>query len=384
MTTQLTSSLRPFRHSAGTVRATELLRQTPANYPDELTVTGDAFLAPQYEIPPEYAQPTRIVQGLGAISCYEHPRKIERGDNLPRLRRSLTADLDGIAYSMRITEAELKSGGINNDVNTVVMLPGFTEMIDVATGCSLHKSVAAQFPDRRIISIGTDGVDAHSARIGWKEGWQKDFPAMAEARHRLIGAFAGGGTITIVGVSMGSVISNRLLAYDTGLRTNRFTRRRTGNHPLEIDAAIFHSHALVAPNLVPTDMVLRFLPHIPVDVVRVGVGSESDGRSANLIRLIQSIPKAMPALMGNAKNILQGTSDEELFAVSSHYPTGFVSGRLDPLRQEARLRRLRDALPSMVSYKFVEGVGHAACLDAPTAAHDIAEMYDTVLKNKSR
>lgn len=382
MTTQPTSPFVRFRYHTDAIRAAELLSKPPVNFPADFDVAGSAPVTSLFETPDEYARPTQTIQGLGLVSCYQLPYTQRFRNTPPRLRRSLTANLGGIDYSLRVTEAERSTGGINDEVDSVVMLPGFTEMIDTATGCSLHKALSRHFPERRIISIGTDGVGAHTASIGWKEGWHKDFTAMAEARHKLISAFAGRGVVTLVGVSMGSVLSNRLLAYDLQLQSDRFMRKQTGSQPLDIDAAVFHSHALIAPGHVPVDMFLRFLPHVPIDVGRVGLESESDNRLASLLKLSVSLPKAAPALAGNIKNLVQGTTDQALYSVSGNFPTGFVSGERDPLRQEDRLRRLETAMPEMVSVNIVKRVGHAACFDAPTAARHIAEMYTTVT-NKS-
>ena len=325
-----------------------------------------------FDSPMEYDTPTHLVPGLGKITL-QHSRLVQlANDAAPRLRRTLDVQLDCVTHSTRITEPEAEYRARTQPLDTIVMLHGYTEMIDAGTGKNLHDALAPHFPDQRLISIATDGVGRYCQRVGWKEGLSKDFTKMAIDRHRLVNVLKGSGRITLLDVSMGSVIGIELLAYNTQLKTGQLSEQATDPW-LDIAAVIHHSSAQVPPGRVIPDMVMRFLPHIYRDTRRVSTTMSRPAQG--IVQTAIAYPRSLPALAGNLVQLLRGTNPEKVLATALAYPTGYISGQHDPLAQNDDRLRMAQRHPGQVITYVKPGAGHADCLDAQAAANDIANMH---------
>ncbi len=270
---------------------------------------------------------------------------------------SATIDIEDRRHFVRLTEALRPD--LAGENHTVVMLPGFSEMVDRGSGRNLHDAVTRHYPSSRVLSIATDGIGLPCRRLSWRQGLGLDFNTMASDRLSIAEHLAEEGPITMVNVSMGSVIGLRLALQN--LREQR----------VDIEHIINHSHAQVPLTHVPRDMVARFLPHIVLDSAREVVrhpGPLVDHALGSLAILASHAP----SYVGNLKNLLAGTDPADMYTVAEAVPTTYISGDRDPLAQRELLTRLERALPGQVHVVWLAGRGHAASLDAMAAARDIA------------
>lgn len=320
-----------------------------------------------------FERPTRQVQGLGRISLV-HSRTVQlQADASPRLRRTMAIELGDDQHYVRITEPESQSP--TQPLDSIVMFHGFTEMIDTGTGRNLHDALAPHFSDKRIISIATDGVGRYCQKLSGKKALGRTFSDMAVARHRLINAVSGDGTVSLVGVSMGSVIGLNVLAFDSTLPAiNTLNPDSVSDRKLPIAAVVNHSHAQVPFDRILPDMIIRFPRHIARDGYRKHRTLEkpADG----IVAAMRGYPRSLNAMTGNLLNLLRGTDYRDVAAAGSRYRTGYISGALDPLCQPLQLTRLAHQNPDTVRIHIKPGFGHAACLDAVSEAREIAEMHN--------
>ena len=322
-----------------------------------------------------YNLPVRLVPELGRISM-QHSRLVQYADDeAPRLRRTMSIQLGKVSHSARITEPDSRNPRNTSAIDTVVMLHGYTEMIDAGTGKNLHDALAPHYPDKRLISIATDGVGRYCQRVGWVDALRKDFSTMARDRHRLINVLAGTGKVTLLDVSMGSVIGIELLHFDSLLPDDVPI-----DHPLDrrlnFDAIIHHSSAQVPPGRIISDMIIRFLPHIYKDGLRVH--GSMPHRAQGLLKVALAYPRSTPALIGNLIHLLMGIDPRKVASLAAKFPTGYISGEHDPLAQNKCHLDLSANNPKNVSVYIKPGAGHADCLNAAVAAQDVVDMHRLV------
>jgi pimeloyl-ACP methyl ester carboxylesterase len=269
-----------------------------------------------------------------------------------------TIDVDGRQHFVRLTEARRVSA--MDDTHTVLMLPGFTEMVDRGSARNLHDAVVGHYPYSRVLSIATDGVGLPCRRLGWREGLELNFDTMASDR-LAIAERLHTGPVTMINVSMGTVIGLQLALCN--LREQR----------VELEHIVNHSHAQVPLSHVPRDMVARFLPHIAIDSAHE-VARRPGPLLDHALGSLAILATHWPSYLGNIKNLLTGTSPADMYKVAEQVPTTYISGDRDPLAQRELLMRLQQALPGQINVVLLSGRGHASSTNAATAAHDIASI----------
>ena len=336
---------------------------------------GDS-VKPNYD---NFLSPTFLVPELGRITLL-HKRLVQLpGDSQPRLRRTMAIELGSVVHCARVTEPAANRDSVTESLDSIIMLPGCLEMIDAGTGKNLHDALAPHFPNKRIISIATDGVGRYCQKIGWRQGLTKNFQSMATDRHRLINILKGDGTIDLVDVSMGSMISLELLAFNTTLPQEAVATSQQDRW-LDISAVVHYSSAHVTPGRVVPDIGLRFGPHIYYDSLKMlGVlGSLPTGHVA----MLKALPRSLPAIVGNGMHILKGVDPKKKAAAARDYHTGYCTGQNDPLGQLEQTRQLAELYPGTVTLQIKPNTGHAACMDAKAAATDIANMLESVRRKQ--
>ena len=344
----------------------------------ELVSNAD-YIPSQRTAEESYYQPTHIVPELGRVSLL-HSRLVQLPNDMsPRLRRTMAVNLGSTEHCVRITEPSDDGAQATAPLDSIVMLHGYTEMIDAGTGKNLHDAIAPHFPDKRIISIATDGVGRYCHKVGWREGLTKSFRSMAIDRHRLINVVGGGGSISLFDVSMGSMIGLELLDYNTRLPQESFAMNDQDRR-LDIEAVIHHSSAHVTRGRIGPDVLMRFPTHICCDSLKMQLALKAftPGHAA----VVRALPRSLPALTGNGLNILKGVDAKKRLAAARDYRTGYIIGQNDPLGQRKQMLQLATLYPDTVKLHIKPHTGHAACMDARSAAADFATMHDTLANSK--
>lgn len=140
---------------------------------------------------------------------------------------------------------------------TVVTKPGWGEVIEDGIGWEFHKALAHYLPEAEIISHATSGVGRTSERIPLSKLWHHSLDQLAEQSFKLLSQLDTEVPIILVGTSMGSVITNKVL----NLNIER-------DQPIKIQGVVYYASALVDPQNIVKDMLRGFTPAIVSDIAK--------------------------------------------------------------------------------------------------------------------
>lgn len=331
------------------------LKATTSDFESATTV-----IDPYEFIPPEQ------VQGIGYITCIAS-RFVQAPHGVFRKQQLLLANTDYGPQLARITHPGLHDPATDKgtDPDNVITLLGFSEMVEHGTGKRLHDELANQYPFSLVGSLATEGVSAFGPRLGFKEGWSKKFDEMAAARLLLIRALGGNGTTTLVPTSMSSVIVNHMAIQ------NMYAQEDGLTDSINLASIINVSHALMPRQTVVRD-VGKFLLHMPVSGAKKALQHRNE--AIGLMPVARALPRSVPGMAGNVRNLLEGSDWSDVAVVASTYPMGFIIGELDPLRQLEHCIDLAEHLPDSVKVKICDDEGHALSLDGQNTAREVVDM----------
>lgn len=291
------------------------------------------------------------IDTFGDINCIKTYGVTDRYGN-PRTRLRAAMFIGASKYAFRITQHSpdyAKSSGM------VVMLPGFTEDPAHGTAKALHTEVANEFPEKDVVSICSDGYNEDGSQLNVKE-MGRSFDEMALARLSLASSLAAGKPVLQNGLSKGTVLTHHMAQQNAELNL------------IDSEGLIYHSPALVPPENIGRDMVLKFPPHIYADSVREAIHHPIAAlRAIHLPSL-----RIVPAYLCDIYNLLHGTEESSIDELLTNGARiGIVAGDKDPLAQLPMWRRQQAKHPGKVELLVKHGQGHGASVDALTAAREI-------------
>lgn len=346
------------------------------------------------------------IREVDEVACVRS-KYIEIDDKLHE-RQNWTVSINDRQHNVRVTKPAISYDTADDieSAGTIIHLPGLTEMTDAGSGWHLHNALARVFPDKEIVTIGTEGVNKHGERLSFKDAVSMDFEDMAEDRLALVEHFSNGNELTVAAISMGTILVAKMVELNL---------RREPEDRVDIDNLLFVSPAIFEPDEAKT-VLPEFLLHMTVNGVLTAIRHPEDvAKCANLLPALLVLPtafepeiakkvagqllphkavnhlltaikhpkdtadkcaKAVPglrhdlayALTGNVRNIIQGTERDVLKRIVENYPTGFIKGAKDPLTKSEKLRMLELSNRDNVTFFEVPGEGHALPLHAKLTA----------------
>lgn len=311
----------------------------------------------------------RLLTGLDGLVPSENinyvkTRALRDGHGLRHISHVAALSIDGYRYAFRFTEPAMEYGGSEGEV--VAMIPGFTENPFWGTARGLHNDVVTENPTTRTVSVCNDGYSKHGTAITLRN-IGRSFADMARGRAALLGSLGGDSPTMVAGTSKGSVLA--ILAAGHNLEEPRF------NHQL----SVFHSPAVVPPNRILPDMVVRFPVHIVLDIIRES--SQHPVAAAKALHLPSL--RVLPAYACDVYNLLHGTPEQTVDTVAAETSVGIIAGDRDPLSQLAMWQRIAERHPDNVHILTKLGQGHGSSLNSREAAEDIQEVRNALLAKKA-
>jgi len=291
---------------------------------------------------------------------------------MDRVRRTGFVTIDGHRHLIRLSEPDPSSVGHGVDAPLYAILPGLTEAAD---GITRHGQYAAAsvHPDRRVLTIATDGVSVHGDSLPFGEALNHPFAGMALARQRLLTHLAGPkAPVILLGRSMGSVLAT-LTAGQNLLATSKFSLAgiqllSPGVVAVDVPAhEAFRSPLESFPARVGA--LTRFLGHVGADLCR-----EAPRHPVEAIEALGSIAalgvacaldaNRAAAMGGNLRQLMGGVPWASIKSVAAAYKVAVLTGSRDSVGEVKQWQTLQKLYPNNVSLRVLAGKGHIMSLDA--------------------
>lgn len=282
---------------------------------------------------------------------------------LKRVHRLYSIDVDDYRHAVEVTDP---LG--NEPAFTVFSFPGFTETIEGPFRKELHRELAEQFPEARIVSVGSNGVGTTGGKYNWNERSFHDTRAMGSQRLILSKALAGDMGVYWMGTSMGSVIA---------VKGSHENLHNTPNDKAINQLGLFAlSQAIVDPRNVPRDMALRFVPGLIIKDIPLELALKTPPREA-LMLARQGLhyglgKKDIHAMANQVMDLLHGVPEHFTAEVISNVPIALVAGEHDPLAQWKMWDRLSSQHPGMIEQYKVPSRGHEIAMKPHRACAKMA------------
>lgn len=289
-----------------------------------------------------------------------------------RQRYTIELDINGTPAYFRVTEREDSDENAEeqdaDETWTIAHFLGLSEMPDGGSAYNAHNELARQNPDKRIISIGTEGVNRFGTKMAAKEALQHSFEEKGDLRISVLSLIAEADPVVIFDVSMGSAIADHVI------EQNLEHQAEDSGWALDIQGVIHHSHARVPKHRVVPDMFMRFPGHM-IKGAKRKVQEQPEQRPGYIATAL-SLRRALPAVIGNIIQLGRGTSKQHSVNAVHAYPTGYISGENDPLAQTKHLLHLQRA--GLAHVEFLPDQGHEACMDAEVMSLDVTTMLEVI------
>ena len=292
-------------------------------------------------------------------------------DDPLRRHRLYTMSVEGYRHALELTDpAEGKDAAF-----VVVSMPGYSEHIEGGVRADLHRHLAEELPDARIVSIASDGIGNTGDRYSYADRRRHGLAGMAASRLLLSRITAGNKPVIFQGTSMGSVIS--LLAAH---------RNETVSDGREIDLAgqVWLSSAIIPPSNINRDMLLKFAPqltvHFGTDVLL----------HTNPIEQLQLLARArhtgmhvhdMMAMQVQAQDLFKGTPPEILEqTLGTGLKTEVINGQKDCLAQPQLFEAMLSRQPANLRMHIVPKHGHELGFKPAKAAAKLAKSVRHIMQ----
>lgn len=313
----------------------------------ELTVASDAK-----------AVLHETLDNLGNFVCLDS-QIVTDGAGRRRVRQEAAVTMNGTAYALRITKPAFDAD--TGDAPYIAMFPGFTEDPSNGPARNLHNAVSTLFPDSETVSVSSDGVSKHGSRIAPRDILNRDFDHLAGARLHILHQLADGREVVLNGLSMGSILVHRMVE----LNLDR-------SQPLiEHDRSVLHSPAIVQPDRIVRDMLLRFPFHITADI-----GKQWLKHPAMMAQAVYIPHFSATAYAQEMLQMRNGTPYAATDYVTGNSKVGLILPQNDPLAQIDRWSEMKRRHPDNVHMVVKPGEGHAMSINSREAARDIRSMTD--------
>lgn len=311
------------------------------------------------------AHTAKSVDKLGELTCL---KTLENAHDpisrMPRIRQIARFAMIEGDFEMRITEPAVEK---QTDPALITMFPGFSESPNAAAAREFHDSIAEVFPGSKVMSVSTEGINDYCFSVIQGQSLHHSLDRMAHNRLSILQEFARDTPATVIGVSMGSKIAARMAIQN---------QERT---MVDIEQLGFRDPAIVTPDHIIKDMVLKFPSHIsrdmavmsfkhPLLTARCLTGNKIPGPRRLAARAL--------AMSANVIDLLQGTEFEEIDIVAGSYKIGVAGGNNDPLLQPGMWRDLERRHPDNIRLLVKPNTGHLSTIDAPQAAVDMRTVLD--------
>ncbi len=300
---------------------------------------------PAHEIDPIV---DRSVQSLGNISLVGlRETSSNQLASSPSRHRLYAIENNGYKFAVEITDP------IDNQAAlTIISFPGFTETIEGGFRTRFQEQLHYQFPNARIVSVGSNGVGSTGDRYGWNERSLHGFEDMAEQRLALVKALSGQAMIFGEGTSMGSVVLHHFAKKNIKLPSSE---------AVNLAGLVYLSPALVDPKNVLRSMLIQLPRQLTVDAfIEIGLKTPVSEMQFifSAIKRYGLNFRDVNCLIHQGLELLKGTNENEVESVISTYPTVVIAGEKDPLAQIPMWQRIAHNQPANVSLEIIQGRGH--------------------------
>jgi hypothetical protein len=302
-----------------------------------------------------------LTQNIGSLTLLKS-KPIRDRHGFHRVRHDGVMTAQGLDYTVRITDPAVELGV---DAPTLMgHFPGFTEDPTCGIAADLHADTAAQYPARRVASIGSDGYDEHGTPMGWRD-IGRSFRHMGVSRLMLLGELAGDDEVALFVVSKGSRLGREVVEQNDEMQliNHQFTA--------------FISPAILPKGHVIRDMGLRFPPHMGYEVGREIVQHpfRSLHTAVSSGRRVNRFVHRLPAYTCDLINLLQPCTAEDVRVLAKDpRKLAIIQGATDPLGQQDFWRAVQQDAPDNVEIRVVPHVGHALSADTRATAQVMSEM----------
>lgn len=273
-----------------------------------------------------------------------------------RVRHEAVVRVAERLHVVRMTDPAIAVG--QADPLVMAHFPGFLQEPSWGSGEDFHDDLAAEYPERRLVSISADGYNKHGTPLSLRDIF-RTFEEMGRDRLHLLHQLAGDDEVVLAGVSKGT------------RKIIEIVRQNADQQLINHRYSFPHSPAAMEKGRVLKDMGLRFPAHILLASICEGMHHPRYALHAlHAPRLRSAAAYACDVL-----NLMQPTSDEELVPLAAgNNKVGVLAGAGDPLRQASLWGRLQQAYPDNVRIEKTPGHGHASSLNSATAAYLIHKM----------
>jgi len=276
-------------------------------------------------------------------------KKLEQPE---RLHRLYTVERNGFRHAVEITDP------IQGDpAYAVFSFPGFTEQIEGGIRKYMHSSLAREFPEARIVSVGSNGIGSTGSRYGWNERSLHGLDAMGSQRLALAKALGGKLPLFVKGTSMGTVVSHRLA------HENFYGDPEDGT--INLKGLYWLSPALVDPKNVFKHMGVLFVPQLTTDAFKEIALKTPPAEVLHIMAKARryGLSRADLSAMGHqVLELFRGTPEEAVGEVLAKVPTVVVAGENDGLAQWPMMDRLHRQYDGNLHLEKIKGRGHSLAM----------------------
>lgn len=323
--------------------------------------------------------PLHVANGLGkaAYSLARHYSGglLDRFGTEPERRIMQAGDQERVVLVTRREGATM----------TEAQVVGLSEL-EIGSASMMHESVAAQYPDRDVVSIMTPGVTLSGKTLSLSEGFNRPLAVTAAENNQLIAELAEDNPTHMTGTSLGSAIvmhmaeqnleagesamvnvaGVNLVSLAVGAR-NIPEAERAGEADADDEAYI-------------AKLTEEFFEHMGGDIARMFFKHPAKAAECAAVIVAYAVaphklPNRIAAMAGNVRGVQAGIDWAVVKAIAQAYPMHIVGGERDPLMQAQlpQLVALRQPAPN-TSIRVLEGLGHAMTINSPETAGHLAEM----------
>jgi pimeloyl-ACP methyl ester carboxylesterase len=371
-----------FHPTEGIDRFANVTDITAQQYEEEIWHHGDNILVAshiyQQDLKGYELNPVRqAVAHLGEV-CLMDIRVTggSKADQQERIHRLYTVERDGFRHAVEVTDPI-----VAEPAYAVFSYPGFTEQIEGGIRKYMHSSLAREFPEARIVSVGSNGIGSTGSRYGWNERSLHGLDAMGSQRLALAKALAGRLPVFVKGTSMGTVVSHRLA------HQNFYGKPEDGE--IDLRGLYWLSPALVDPKNVFKHMGLLFVPQLTTDAFKEIALKTPPREALNILAHGRhyGLSGADFRAMGHQMlELFQGTKEEAVGEVIAKVPTVVVAGENDGLAQWPMMDRLHRQYDGHLHLEKIKGRGHSLAMKPDRACAKLAStgrfLVDQAMNDK--